>query len=1013
MAESLSDSLSRRGLPSLKESDVSPSPSPLSSTKLFLDVELEQLADFNGVTLGVCAMNKKSFSGPMNSILTRIGSHEHVRVIIFTDNTILYKPVEEWPYCDALIAFYSKGFPLDKALRYVKLKSPKMLVNDLEMQYALMDRRKVYDILVKNGIEVPPHVICNRDGSDKGLKISEVDEDTLEVNGVTFHKPFVEKPISAEDHNIYIYFPSDYGGGCQRLFRKVKDRSSTYSNESNVRKDGSYIYEDFMATDGTDVKVYTVGPDYAHSEARKSPALDGRVDRDDRGKEKRFPVLLTTKEKVIARKVCIAFKQTVCGFDLLRSNGNSYVCDVNGFSFVKNSDKYYDDCSQIILESILSKVAPHYIPENEPSIAHLAPTVPVPIFSRGRCELRCVIGVIRHADRTPKQKMKMIVRHHYFFSLFEELGGYKKQQIKIKKPKELQKVLDIVRKLINEGEDDEIFFNKLQQLKTVLEMYDHFSGINRKVQFKLIHKDINNTPLESPALLLIAKWGGEVTPAGERVAEELGKAFRCMYPGGEGEYSLLPGSGFLRLHSTYRHDLKVYASDEGRVQLSAAAFTKGLLDLEGNMASILAHLVKMDQNTTDMLDTSSDAAESLNRVKQDLHQMLQSTRDFDAEAIKNLAPTLSPPLLAAIKEVKNPHKTCRTIQENLRTLVMSFEDIARKKSDLQLYHGESIKLAISRWKKLEKDFVLSNGKFDISKIPDIYDCIKYDLQHNRILELSDGVSLYKAVSNLADIVIPLEYGITIEDKISISKIVCRHLLKKIRADLSHTYNIGSDFIHRLDPKKSKGVISPDRCVRTRLYFTSESHIHSLVNILKYGGIPIPEENYGKLHDPPELNYLSQVVFMVFENKTEPIDSYRYRVEVHFSPGVKSRKRLLKGEPISENVSLTKLKKMPLVDTPSTGGGGNNSQPLRRRSAQSSSAAAGESPDDDTLGLRKERLRKFVQDGPDGHRRSSLEGYKYSPPNSDSLVSVLEPLSYITSMDLHQMEKGLAKLCVDF
>ena len=57
-------------------------------------------------------------------------------------------------------------------------------------------------------------------------------------------------------------------------------------------------------------------------------------------------------------------------------------------------------------------------------------------------------------------------------------------------------------------------------------------------------------------------------------AEELGQAFRCTYPGGEGEYSSLPGSGFLRLHSTYRHDLKVYASDEGRVQITASAFTK-------------------------------------------------------------------------------------------------------------------------------------------------------------------------------------------------------------------------------------------------------------------------------------------------------------------------------------------------------------------------------------------------------------------------------------------------------
>ena len=75
-------------------------------------------------------------------------------------------------------------------------------------------------------------------------------------------------------------------------------------------------------------------------------------------------------------------------------------------------------------------------------------------------------------------------------------------------------------------------------------------------------------------LLMILKWGGEITPTGEIQAEEFGTAFRCIYPNGEGEYASLAGSGFLRLHSTYRHDLKVYASDEGRVQTTAAAFTK-------------------------------------------------------------------------------------------------------------------------------------------------------------------------------------------------------------------------------------------------------------------------------------------------------------------------------------------------------------------------------------------------------------------------------------------------------
>lgn len=68
-------------------------------------------------------------------------------------------------------------------------------------------------------------------------------------------------------------------------------------------------------------QVYTVGPDYAHAEARKSPALDGKVERDRDGKEIRYPVILSNAEKLISRKVCLAFKQAVCGFDLLRANG--------------------------------------------------------------------------------------------------------------------------------------------------------------------------------------------------------------------------------------------------------------------------------------------------------------------------------------------------------------------------------------------------------------------------------------------------------------------------------------------------------------------------------------------------------------------------------------------------------------------------------------------------------------------------------------------------------------------
>lgn len=64
--------------------------------------------------------------------------------------------------------------------------------------------------------------------------------------------------------------------------------------------------------------MYTVGTEYAHAEARKSPALDGKVERDFNGKEVRYPVILTAREKLIARLVVMAFKvaliQIICFF---------------------------------------------------------------------------------------------------------------------------------------------------------------------------------------------------------------------------------------------------------------------------------------------------------------------------------------------------------------------------------------------------------------------------------------------------------------------------------------------------------------------------------------------------------------------------------------------------------------------------------------------------------------------------------------------------------------------------
>uniref|UniRef100_A0A671LB74 Inositol hexakisphosphate and diphosphoinositol-pentakisphosphate kinase n=1 Tax=Sinocyclocheilus anshuiensis TaxID=1608454 RepID=A0A671LB74_9TELE len=806
------------------------------------------------IVVGICCMMKKSKSKPMTQILERLCKFEYLTVVIFPEDAILNEPVEKWPLCDCLISFHSKGFPLDKAVSYVKLRNP-LLINDLNMQYYIQDRREVYRILQEEGIDLPRYAVLNRD-PDKPDECNLVEgEDQVEVNGEVFLKPFVEKPVSAEDHNVYIYYPTSAGGGSQRLFRKIGSRSSVYSPESSVRKTGSYIYEEFMPTDGTDVKVYTVGPDYAHAEARKSPALDGKVERDSEGKEIRYPVMLTAMEKLVARKVCLAFKQTVCGFDLLRANGHSYVCDVNGFSFVKNSMKYYDDCAKILGNIVMRELAPQFqIPWSIPTEAEDIPIVPT--TSGTMMELRCVIAVIRHGDRTPKQKMKMEVRNPMFFELFEKYGGYKTGKLKLKKPKQLQEVLDITRTLladIGQHTDCEIEEkkSKLEQLKTVLEMYGHFSGINRKVQLTYLPRgqpktssEEEDTRKEGPSILLVLKWGGELTPAGRVQAEELGRAFRCMYPGGQGDYAGFPGCGLLRLHSTYRHDLKIYASDEGRVQMTAAAFAKGLLALEGELTPILVQMVK-SANMNGLLDNDIESLSGCQqRVKARLHEIMQKDEIFTEEDFDRLAPTSSSSLVNSMKAVENPVCTC----DQVYTLVQSLTSQIRKRledpksADLQLYHSETLEMMLQRWSKLERDFRMKSGRYDISKIPDIYDCVKYDVQHNSSLGLEDTLELFKLSRALANIVIPQEYGINKVEKL----------------DIAYAYY--ALFCH--------------------------SHLISFFLLFE-----VKDQQWKRAMDylsaVTELNYMTQIVIMLYEdNNKDPSSEERFHVELHFSPGVK-------------------------------------------------------------------------------------------------------------------------------
>lgn len=125
--------------------------------------------------------------------------------------------------------------------------------------------------------------------------------------------------------------------------------------------------------------------------------------------------------------------------------------------------------------------------------------------------------------------------------------------------------------------------------------------------------------------------------------------------------------------------------------------------------------------------------------------------------------------------------------------------------------------------------------------------------------------------------------------------MCGTLLEKINFDLAiaRTDNqVDMRYLINMDYSSDLPINSMGRRVRSRLYFTSESHLHSLLNVLrissfKEGCVKSPLSSQGQkiLADANELCYLTQVVIRLFEDTQKPIDDpKRFRVEIWFSPG---------------------------------------------------------------------------------------------------------------------------------
>ncbi|EOQ99136.1 Inositol hexakisphosphate and diphosphoinositol-pentakisphosphate kinase [Wallemia ichthyophaga EXF-994] len=791
------------------------------------------------LVLGVAALDRKARSKPMRSILNRIMKISNIEICIFGDKVILDEDVENWPLCDYLVSFFSDGFPLDKAIDYVNLRKP-VCINDLTMQKLLWDRRLVLSILDSIGVVTAERISVDRDGGpnidpqlaealqkDLGLsfpknphqpvvKLRE-DGDAIIIDGIELEKPFVEKPVNGEDHNIHIYFPMSQGGGARKLFRKVGNKSSEYYPEiQEPRYEGSFIYEKFINVDNAeDVKVYTVGPSFVHAETRKSPVVDGIVRRNTDGKEIRYITELTADEKKCATNICKAFKQNICGFDLLRYDDKAFVIDVNGWSFVKGNDYYYDKCAEI-LSTFCRKTAPK---RPLTAVHNGSPR------DKGSWKLKANATVVRHADRTPKQKIKFSFQaSEKWAQPFIRLLRGATEEVILRRAEQLNYITEAADEAVKLGCNE---LEKLEQLRIVISKKIGLPGT--KAQLKPNFNKNDGITLEK--LALVFKWGGEFTHAARYQSRDLGFSFR--------------GDAMI-MNKDMLENCKIYSSSERRVLASAEIFAAAFLEdpekrKEGKEPITHPLIVRKD-----LLDDSNAGKELMDFVKKKLKTLLrpgekekrpqfQWPKDLKGEPVE---------VVAEIIELMRYHRD---------VMRSNFETLDVDNIQTRWCCNEHPLLFKERWEKLFSDFCESTTqeKFDPSRISELYDSLKYDSLHNSIFlntifrpngqqDPSDRRlhSLYGHAKALFDLIAPQEYGIEPEEKEKIGILTSLPLLKKIVNDLQEARDA------------EKGSFS--------IYFTKESHIHTLVQLVLCSGLPITMPHV------PELDYVAHLTLELYE-----------------------------------------------------------------------------------------------------------------------------------------------------
>jgi inositol hexakisphosphate/diphosphoinositol-pentakisphosphate kinase len=190
---------------------------------------------------------------------------------------------------------------------------------------------------------------------------------------------------------------------------------------------------------------------------------------------------------------------------------------------------------------------------------------------------------------------------------------------------------------------------------------------------------------------------------------------------------------------------------------TAAAFAKGLLELEGDLPPILVSLVHKEKGSMHMLDPSGnkEVKMELDECKEKITENMQ--RDIDVRTAKAadleqlVGPAELSSLHAALAKLGNPRKMLFQIHQTMGLLISQLEEMLGSMgsgdetrieggeglqnltdddvalSGIKLYKGETLLELTERWRFIyDRLYDPDTDRFDLSRIPDVHDNVRFE-----------------------------------------------------------------------------------------------------------------------------------------------------------------------------------------------------------------------------------------------------------------------------------------------